>query len=64
MMDKFGQVPYRDSYDDMTLDAQVYTRAEAFAIAVSLATDALSGLPEKYLEAQIRQIKMQQNVTC
>ena len=47
MMDKFGQVPYRDSYDDMTLDAQVYTRAEAFAIAVSLATDALSGLPEK-----------------
>ena len=47
MMDKFGQVPYRDSYDDMTLDAMVYTRAEAFAIAVSLATDALSGLPEK-----------------
>ena len=34
MMDKFGQVPYRDSYDDMTLDAQVYTRADAFAIAV------------------------------
>lgn len=47
MMDKFGQVPYRDSYEDLTLDALVYTRAEAFSVALDLAEEALSGLPEK-----------------
>ena len=45
MIDKFGQVPYRDSYDDMTVDAKVYTSSEAFDVAVKLAEDALGSLP-------------------
>lgn len=47
MIDKFGVVPYRADYTDMTQDASVYSRSEAFAEAVTLATDALSNLPEK-----------------
>ena len=47
MIDKFGVVPYRADYTDMTQDASVYSRSEAFAEAVTMATDALSNLPEK-----------------
>ena len=47
MIDKFGVVPYRDDYSDMTKDAAVYTRSEAFSEAVTLATEALSSLDEK-----------------
>jgi len=47
MMDNFGQVPYRESYDDMTKDALVYSRSEAFDIAAQLAQEAHDALPEK-----------------
>ncbi len=47
MMDKFGQVPYRDSYDDLTQDALVNSRSEAFDKALGWAEEALSSLPEK-----------------
>ena len=46
MIDKFGKVPYRTDYTDLTLDAQVYTRQEAFPIGVALAEEALAALPE------------------
>lgn len=46
MIDKFGKVPYRESYDDLTLDALVYSRQEAFPIGVTLAEEALAALPE------------------
>lgn len=47
MMDNFGQVPYRESYEDMTKDALVYSRSEAFDIAVQLAQEAHDALPIK-----------------
>jgi len=47
MIDKFGQVPYRDSYDDLTQNASVYSRSEAFEVAKNLAEEALNSLPEK-----------------
>ena len=47
MLDKFGQVPYRADYEDLTKDALVYSRSEAFDIAVQLAEESLSGLPVK-----------------
>ena len=47
MLDKFGQVPYRESYEDLTLDALVYSRSEAFDVALALAEEALASLPEK-----------------
>lgn len=46
MIDKFGKVPYRSDYSDLTLDAQVYSRQEAFPIGVQLVTEALAELPE------------------
>ena len=46
MIDKFGKVPYRDDYSDLTLDAQVYSRQEAFPIGVQLVTEALAELPD------------------
>jgi len=53
MMDNFGSVPYRESYDDMTQDALVYTRSEAFDIAVQLAQEAHDALPEKGVDATL-----------
>jgi hypothetical protein len=53
MIDNFGQVPYRESYDDMTLDAMVYTRSEAFDIALQLAQEAHDALPSKSVDASI-----------
>ena len=49
MMDKFGQVPYRDSYTVEALleNPLVYSRSEAFDVAIGLAEEALSSLPEK-----------------
>lgn len=47
MIDLYGQVPYRESYEDLTLDAMVYSRSEAFDVAVTLAEEAYSSLPEK-----------------
>ncbi len=46
MISFFGKVPYRDSYDDLTLDALVYSRQEAFPIGVRLAEEALAELLE------------------
>ena len=46
MIDKFGKVPYRADYSDLTVDAQVYTRQEAFPIGVQLVTEALAALPD------------------
>jgi len=47
MIDVFGQVPYRESYEDLTQDALVYSRSEAFDMAVLLAEEAHTGLPAK-----------------
>ena len=46
-IDNFGSVPFRDSYDDLTATPEVYTRVEALDLAITLATEALSALPEK-----------------
>lgn len=46
MISLFGKVPYRESYDDLTKDALVYSRQEALPIGVALAEEALAGLPE------------------
>lgn len=46
MIDHFGQVPYRDDYSDSTSDALVYSRSEAFDIAVKLAEEAHEQLPD------------------
>lgn len=46
MIDKFGKVPYRTDYSDLTKDALVYSRQEAFPIGVALAEEALAALPE------------------
>ncbi len=46
MISFFGKVPYRESYDDLTKDALVYSRQEAFPIGVALAEEALAELPE------------------
>jgi hypothetical protein len=53
MMDKFGQVPYRDSYEDLTQDALVYTRSEAFDVAIGLAEEALASLPARTADPSI-----------
>jgi len=47
MIDMFGGTPYRPSLDDLNEAPLVYSRAEAFDQAVTLATEALSALPEK-----------------
>ena len=47
MMDKFGKVPYREDYTDLTKDALVHSRSDAFDIAVKMAEESLSGLPDK-----------------
>lgn len=46
MISFFGKVPYRESYDDLTQDALVYSRQEAFTIGVRLVEEALAALPE------------------
>jgi hypothetical protein len=46
MISLFGKVPYRESYDDLTQDALVYTRQEAYDIGVQLAEEALAELTE------------------
>ncbi len=46
-IDNFGTVPFRESYEDLTAIPEVYTRSQALDLAITLATEALSALPEK-----------------
>ena len=46
IMDKYGQVPYREQGSDVLDDAKVYTRSEAFTFIETELNDIMSALPE------------------